>query len=61
MGTNKTRNGADSGTNRTRKQFTSDLRWIDADITWDAAVDTWDTAKGPPTGTNTGTNKTRNS
>lgn len=63
MGTNLTRNGADSGTNKTRAQFTTKLRWNDANFTWDddAADQTWDDAAGTPGGTNAGTNKTRNS
>jgi len=60
MGTNKTRNGVASSSNKDRLGFSSDLVWEDADISWDDSdPDTWDSASGKPHAT-AGTKKTRN-
>lgn len=60
MGTNKTRNGVASSSNKDRLGFSSDLVWEDADISWDDSdPDTWDDASGKPHAT-AGTKKTRN-
>lgn len=61
MGTNKTRQSVPSSTNKSRLDFSADMRWKDADETWDESdPKTWDDFPGTPQATS-GTLKTRQS
>jgi len=61
MGTNKTRNPAVGGTNKTRDSWSTggDQTWDESTGTWANRTDPW-SPTGIPGGSNAGTNKTRN-